>query len=380
MECRIISDQIYRNGEFVPGEILVSDGKIVENDPFLAAKIVDLTGTRVIPGLIDTHIHGFKGFDTMDCKRESLLGMAQELAKNGVTTFYPTTVTSPDHKLKRAVELVGELSGWDYDTGGARIGGSYLEGPYINPKLKGAHPEEEIKNVSIETLKDLNSASQGTMRTVAIAPEMPGGMDAISTLREMGITVTIGHSSATLEQAKEAINRGARATIHLFNAMNSLHHREPSLLGATLTTDGYSAEIICDGIHVSPNCVNILSKCKRPEDILLITDCMCAGGMDDGSYMLGELNVDVKGGIARTREGALAGSTLKLLRGVVNFAEFSGKSFAYALRMATENPARQMGIWQKTGSIEPGKAADIVAVDKEYNVVFSMVNGRIALQ
>lgn len=377
MECRIISDQIYKNGEFVPGEVLVVDGKIVENDPFVAAKTVNLTGTRVIPGLIDTHIHGFKGFDTMDCKKESLLGMAEELAKNGVTTFYPTTVTSPDHKLKKAVELVGELSHWDCDTGGARIGGSYLEGPYINPKLKGAHPEEEIKKVSIEMLKSLNSASKGTMRTVAIAPEMPGGMEAISLLREMGITVTIGHSAATVEQAKEAINRGARATIHLFNAMNPLHHREPSLLGATLTTDGYSAEIICDGIHVSPVCVHMLAKCKRSEDILLITDCMCAGGMEDGSYMLGELDVDVKSGIARTKDGALAGSTLKLMRGVVNFGEFSGKGFAYALRMATENPARQMGIWGRTGSIQPGKSADIVAIDSDYNVVFSMVNGRI---
>lgn len=378
MSVLIKSDRVYFDGKLQEAAIEVKDesiSNVIRGDLPQSQQTIDLTGYRVIPGLIDTHMHGGNGFDTMDCKEDSINGMSKYLAGAGVTTFYPTTVTSSTERTADAVRVVANCK--DKGVPGAKIGGIYLEGPYINPKLKGAHPEEFIRDLDMGTLKYWINEARGNVHTVAIAPEKAGACEAIRELKEMGITVTLGHSDATYDETIAAIDAGARACIHIYNAMRPLHHREPGILGASLTADGFAVEMICDGIHVHPRSLEVVTRCKKPEDVLLITDCMCAGGMPDGKYFLGELPTTVENGIARTETGALAGSTLKLMNGVKNMVELMGVPFETALRFATENPAHQMGIFEKTGSLEKGKAADIVAIDDDYNVVFTMVDGRV---
>lgn len=378
MSYTIKSDQIYFNHKLQPG-VLAVDGASIKNvisdDAPVSGELIDLTGYRVLPGLIDTHMHGGNGFDTMDCKEESIDGMSDYLASVGVTTFYPTTVTSSLERTKNAVKTVADCK--ERGVKGAKIGGIFLEGPYINKKMKGAHPEEFIVDINLEHLKEVMEAARGNVRTIAIAPEKQGAIEAIEYLTQQGVTVAIGHSDATYEETQAAIKAGARACIHIYNAMRPLHHREPGILGAALTTDGFAAEMICDGIHVNPRSMEIVTRCKHPEDVILITDCMCAGGMPDGKYYLGELITIVNNGVARTEEGALAGSTLKLINGVKNAVQLVGVPFETAILYATENPARQLGILSKTGSLEKGKAADIIAIDDNYNVVFTMIDGKV---
>lgn len=381
MSYVIKSDLVYLQHSLQRAEIKVEGEKIIsvkswhERRDNTDVEEIDLTGCRVLPGLIDTHMHGGDGFDTMDCKEESINGMSKYLAGVGVTTFYPTTVTSSLERTIKAVQVVADCK--DKGVEGAKIGGIYLEGPYISKKYKGAHPEEFIVEINLDDLSQVIKAARGNVKTVAIAPEKAGAVEAVSFLKKQGITATLGHSDATYEQTEAAIAAGARAGIHTYNAMRPLHHREPGILGATLTTDGFAAEIICDGIHVNPRSLEIVTRCKHTDDVLLITDCMCAGGMPDGKYMLGELPVVVVDGVARTEDGALAGSTLKLINGIKNAVELVGVPFEDAVRYATENPARQMGILGETGTIDMGKNADIIAVDDEYNVVFVMINGKV---
>lgn len=372
------SDRVYFDHTLQPAAIAVKDNliaAIIRGDMPEGDEVLDLTGYRVLPGLIDTHMHGGNGFDTMDCKAESIDGMSEYLAGVGVTTFYPTTVTSSLERTVKAVQVVADCK--ERGVKGAKIAGIYLEGPYINPKLKGAHPTEYIVDINLDDLKTVIEAARGNVRTVAIAPEKAGAIEAIRFLTEQGITVTLGHSDATYDETKAAIAAGARAGIHIFNAMRPLHHREPGILGAALTIDGFAAEMICDGIHVHPRSLEIVTRCKHPEDVLLITDCMCAGGMPDGRYMLGELPTVVKEGVARTEEGALAGSTLKLIDGVKNAVELVGVPFETAIRFATENPARQLGILDTTGTLEKDKAADMIAIDDDYRVVLVVIDGKI---
>ncbi|WP_312640801.1 N-acetylglucosamine-6-phosphate deacetylase [Hydrogenoanaerobacterium sp.] len=380
MSYIIKSDQIYYDRKLRPAAIQVK-GTAIENVLLSGipadGEVIDLTGYRVLPGLIDTHMHGGNGFDTMDCKEESIEGMSDYLATVGVTTFFPTTVTSSLERTKKAVETVANCK--DRGVGGAKIAGIFLEGPYINKQMKGAHPEEFIVDISLEHIKEVMEAARGNVRTVAIAPEKPGAVETIEYLKEHGVTVAIGHSNATYDETQAAIKAGARACIHIYNAMRPLHHREPGILGASLTTDGFATELICDGIHVHPRSMEIVTRCKHPEDVILITDCMCAGGMPDGKYYLGELPTVVENGVARTEEGALAGSTLKLIQGVKNTVDLIGVPFETAIRYATENPARQLDVFEKTGSLDTGKAADIIAIDDDYHVVFTMIDGKIVM-
>lgn len=338
-------------------------------------KVIDLRRLTVLPGLIDSHVHGGNSYDTMDGTYEAVNGMSVYKIKEGVTSFCPTTVTASDEKTDAAIDAVCDAMARGVD--GAKILGLFLEGPYINPKNKGAHPQEFIRSINEDEIKTLLEKGKGHVVSFAIAPELPGAKDAIRMLADMGVQTRMGHSSATLSETCAGVDAGASATIHTYNAMSPLNHREPGMVGAAMTHPALYAEIICDLVHVHPQAVEVLVKAKGPDKVVLITDCMRAGGLPDGEYYLGELPVKVVNGIARLSDEALAGSTATLMQCLKNMCETVGVPLADAMKMATSTPARALGVFDKVGSLEAGKQADIIAVDEHFNVCFVMVDGAV---
>lgn len=338
--------------------------------------LIDLGDKKLIPGLIDLHIHGSAGADTMDATPESINQIAKELATNGVTGFLGTTVTAPWEKVLAALKNVRHCIDSSTSTDGAELLGSYLEGPFFTPKHKGAHPKQLFVSPTEERLKELLDAAGNTLKVVALAPEIDNATQATQLLVEHNIQVAMGHSDASFDQATACIDAGARIAIHLFNGMSGLHHREPGCIGAFLSHDKITSELIADGIHVHPAVLNLSWKCKGSDKAVLITDCMCAGGLPDGNYQLGELPVVVTNGIARTESGSLAGSTLTLNSAIRNMVTLANIPETDAIRMATETPAKLLGLEDTLGMIAPGRKASLVVMDNEYNVELTLIHGQ----
>ncbi|MEG2382356.1 MAG: N-acetylglucosamine-6-phosphate deacetylase [Oscillospiraceae bacterium] len=374
---KLWSNQVFLNGSLIPAAIETEGSlitKITPRDHSVEGER-NLEGFRVLPGLIDSHIHGCAGADTMDATFEALNTMSCYLVKHGVTSFCPTTVTAPMDKLYKALHCVKDAM--DKGVEGAKILGSYVEGPYITVEHKGAHPEELIRELKRSELEEMLAAASGTIRTLTLAPEKEGAVQAIAFLCKNGIRVSLGHSSANSLQVDAALAAGANTVVHLYNGMAPLHHREPGLLGTALIRDCYT-EIICDGFHVKSLPLQIAARCKAADRMILITDCMRAGGMPDGEYTLGELEVRVAGGAAYLKDGgSLAGSTLSLDRALINFQALGQASFAEAVLGATANPATALGVYDSLGSLTPGKRADIIALDNASAVRFVTVDGKL---
>ncbi|KEI05922.1 N-acetylglucosamine-6-phosphate deacetylase [Clostridium botulinum] len=356
--------------------ILIEDGLIKEiQDDIKCKSSIDLRDYTLIPGLIDIHSHGAMGFDTMDASYEAINEVSKYLAKNGVTSFLPTTITAPMDKIENAVENVADVMKKGVE--GAEILGTYLEGPYLTEEHNGAHPIELMRELSIDELKNILKVSKNTIKVVTMAPEKKGAKESIEFLRRQSVRVSIGHTNATYEETMDAIEAGASIGVHTFNGMRGIHHREPGVVGAIMKHQDVVGELIADTIHVNPVIMEILYKVKGLDGICLISDCMRAGGLSDGKYMLGELEVTVRNGIARTDSGSLAGSTLKLINGVKNIMNATSIQFNKALQMATRTPAKALGMYDDIGSIKVGKKANLVALDKNYNVKMTIVNGKI---
>ncbi len=255
------------------------------------------------------------------------------------------------------------------------MGGSYVEGPFINKDYKGAHPRQHIKEVESQLLDELIEIAPN-LKVVTIAPEQHNAESLIGKLETHGIRTSLGHSGgACYDETKKAIDAGARIAVHTFNGMRQLHHREPGIVGATLTDDRIYNEVIADMIHLHPAVIDLIIRCKGHDKTCLITDCMRAGGMKDGSYMLGEMEVDVRNNIARTKEGSLAGSTLTLIDAIRNVMSLKIYDLWQVVKMATQVPARILDIDTIQGSIEVGKIADFVIVDDDYKVQMTIIDG-----
>jgi N-acetylglucosamine-6-phosphate deacetylase len=370
-------NEIFGEEEIIKNAYLVVNNNLIEGiyNESIDCETINLENYKIIPGLIDMHIHGVNGFDTMDGSYDSLNEMSKHLAKNGVTAFLPTTVTANWNRIINAVINVkdGILKGVE----GADILGSYIEGPYISEKQKGAHAEEFIRDISINELKELVTASENTIRIITLAPELEGALEAIRFLKGNNINISMGHTDAKSEDIKQAVGAGANIAVHIFNGMRGIHHREPGAAGAFMLLDEIYTELIADGIHVHPDIIKILLRCKGSDKICLITDCMMAGGLSDGEYMLGELKVVVKDAICRISNGALAGSTLRLIDGVKNLIRFTDINPLKAVHSASLVPAKVIGIDDKLGSIRTGKVANLTIVDDDYNAVMTIVNGKV---
>ncbi|EMP68929.1 N-acetylglucosamine-6-phosphate deacetylase [Streptococcus mutans] len=338
------------------------------------AQVLDYSGYEIAPGLVDTHIHGFAGADVMDNKEESLATMSRELLSAGVTSFLPTGLTASFETLNKVCQTTAKFAGKET---GARIQGLFFEGPYFTEKYKGAQNPSYMRNPSTSELDQWLASSKGLLKKIALAPEREGTAEFISYACKRGVVVALGHSDATYQEAVEAVEAGASVWVHAYNGMRGLNHREPGMVGAVYNIPNTYAELICDGYHVHICVCDILLHQKRPDHVVLITDCMSAGGQPDGDYMLGEYPVTVENGTARLKSnGALAGSILQLKDGVKNIVDWGLVSKADAIMMASLIPAISVGIDDVCGQIKEGHLADFIVLDKEMNLRATYLAGK----
>jgi N-acetylglucosamine-6-phosphate deacetylase len=295
-------------------------------------------------GLLDIHIHGAAGHDVMEGTPSALHTVAAHLAKTGVTEYLATTVTASLDSTYHALDAIATGIERAPEEDAAKIIGIHLEGPFVSHAKKGMHPTEFIIPPTVNLLNKFWDASRGNIRLITIAPELPNALDTIARAKELGIRISIGHSNAVKSEALAGIAAGATTATHTFNAMRALNHREPGILGVVLDDDNLFADLICDGIHVAPELIRLWLKAKGPRQAILITDAMEAMGMPNGVYKLGGTEVQVKDGRCTSAEGVLAGSVLSLDQAVANLQTFTGANLPTAIRLATSNPARMLGL------------------------------------
>ncbi len=359
--------------------VVVEDGLIArmesrENAGFPSAKHLDFTGCTLVPAFFDIHIHGSAGRDVMEGTPDAFTTVGTFLARHGVGVYLPTTVTAPIDVTLKSLERMSARIG--RDTEGARPLGIHIEGPFLSPHKKGAHPASLLQTPSVELFDRMWQASEGTIRLMTIAPELPNAEEVIEHATGLGVRVSLGHSNADTTATRAGIRAGAVSATHTFNAMRQFDHRDPGLLGEVLTNDDLFAELICDGLHVHPDAVRLYWRAKGPERAMLITDAMSAAGMPDGNYKLGELDVRVIDGRCIIGEDTLAGSTLTLARAVRNFVEFTGASIDDVPKLASRNPSRMTGFEAEAGSLAVGRAADITVLSAKNEVIETILRGR----
>ncbi|EPU2897437.1 N-acetylglucosamine-6-phosphate deacetylase [Vibrio vulnificus] len=347
---------------------------IAAYDPQQHRTVTDLCAVSLMPGLIDSHVHGSQGCDVMDATHASLNTMSRYFASLGVTAFVATTVTAPVAKIRAALAQVAKSKQQGVE--GAEILGAYLEGPYFTEKNKGAHPMQWFRELAVEELDNWISYSDNQLLKVALAPEKEGALAAIRYLANQGISVMLGHTDASYQQVKLALDAGAKGIVHCYNGMRGLHHRDPGVVGAGLLHPECYVEMIADGHHVHPAAIEVAHRCCGSR-MTLITDAMCATGMPDGQYTLGEYQVEMKQGVVTTQEGGLAGSTLTLIEGVKNIQRWLNLPFEQAWLMASHTPAKSLGIQHQLGTLEVGKRASMVALGSDFSIDKTWVNGRL---
>jgi N-acetylglucosamine-6-phosphate deacetylase len=326
-------------------------------------------------------MHGAAGVDLMRASSDDEFARLGEfLAQHGVTRYLPTTVAA---RLDDTYKVLGRLADAIEEGGkptasnsvSARPLGIHLEGPFLSHKRRGVHPPENLVEPTVKIFDELWQAARGHVRMMTIAPELPGAMEVISEAARRGVCVSLGHSDADLATAKNGIAAGARHATHTFNAMRPLDHRAPGIIGEVLSDDRLSADLIADGIHVSPEVVKVFLRAKGAERAVLITDAISATGMPDGKYQLGPIEVDVKDGKC-TANGSLAGSVLTMDRAIRNITQFSNWNLKDAVRAATLNPATAVGMNNTCGMLKPGAPADFVVLSPGGEVLKTIISGR----
>jgi len=337
-------------------------------------EVIDAKGSWVLPGFIDVHVHGGYGADFMDASKESLDTITRFHSSMGTTSIVATSMTAPREALDDVIESVAAYRSNPMPY--AQVVGVHLEGPFLNPSKIGAQNPDYVVLPQIDWIQTWYDKYPGLIKTLALAPEREGALAMIEWCRDHGIVTAAAHTEATYDDMKAAAQHGLSHSVHMYNAMKPIHHREPGTVGAILTMDEVSAEIIADGVHVHPVCIKLLAAMKQQENLLLITDAMSAAGLDDGIYQLGGQDVLVKGGVARLKEGdSLAGSTLTMIRGFQYLVEEVGLSVEQVSKLASGNPAKLLGLSDTIGSIATGKHADLLLVTPSFELERVYVQG-----
>jgi N-acetylglucosamine-6-phosphate deacetylase len=371
----VLSDKV----EF--GSLVIEDGLISEivSSKSVASpsdSVIDLGGNTLFPGFIDLHIHGAIGVDVNSATAGDLMRVSQFLATKGVTAWVPTLVPAAADEYERAIAAIAEPQVSQAGQPGARVLGVHYEGPFVNSEQCGALHREHFR--TFETSADLDSLPtierKDAVHMMTVAPEIAGGIELISELRRRGWVVSIGHTRATpdtLDKAKEA---GAQHMTHFMNAMSPMHHRAPGPVGWGLLNDGVSLDLIADGVHLDPLMLKVLVRCVTPSRLALISDAIAATGQGDGDYDIWGEKITVESGRTRNQSGNIAGSVISMLEAVRRMLAL-GVSEVDVACMASLNPARLLGIEKVGCSIEPGKRADLVAIDGEGKVKLTLLGG-----
>lgn len=325
------------------------------------------------PGLIDLHIHGAHGKDVMDGTEDALLSISKALAAEGVTSFLATTMTGPVAQIEIALQTVANAM---LCKEGAAILGVHLEGPFISKEKAGAQAKEYVQLPDSALIQEWQNRARGAIKIVTLAPEMPGALDFIQTLRQMNVIASIGHSNATYQETCAAIDAGCTQATHLFNGLPSIHQREPGPVVALLLNPLVSVELIVDGVHLHPAIVELCFRLKGREHLLLVTDAMRAKCLRDGYYELGGQQVEARSGQVFLNGDILAGSTLRMPDAIKNMVKFSRCLLSDAINMATYNPAHVLGLDKFRGTITVGKLADLVIFDGDLKVLMTVREGR----
>ncbi len=364
--------------------VLLQDGVIVEvasrkqRETPANCRVVDFGDGILAPGLIDIHIHGGAGHDVMEANPEALPCVERLLARHGVSSYFPTTVTAPLEATLDALQRLAdaiEQAGQDHGPSDlqARPLGIHLEGPFISHSRRGVHPAANLLPPDPRTFERFWQAARGHIRIMTVAPELAGAQDLIAQAVKLGVCVSLGHSDADLNATRAAVAAGARHATHTFNAMRPLVHRDPGILGEVLTDPRLTADIIADGIHLDPTVVDLFLKAKGPETAVLITDATAATGMPNGRYQLGSFEVEVKDGTVLA-DGRLAGSALTMDRAIRNVMKFAQWELQPALRLATLNPAQVVG-FNNRGVLRAGAQADLVVLSPRGEVRNTIIGG-----
>lgn len=369
--CTYLSDAFV----FEKGDIRIEDEKIVEIaekiEEKAGEKIIDAGFKKVIPGLIDIHTHGSRGFDTCDNIYDGFKTITKYMADNGITSYMPTTMTLSKEALVDIMKTVKKFK--DEQEEGCYIQGINMEGPYFNMAKKGAQNGDYIMDPDFDHFMEIYEACGGIIKIVGVAPELPGAEEFIKKASKL-CTVSIGHTNAKYEDAVKAIESGATHTIHLFNAMPGYTHREPGVIGAIMDSE-CTAELICDGIHIHPAVIRNTFKTLGDDRVVLISDSMKACGMEDGMYDLGGQDVIVKGNLATLKDGTIAGSATNVMQCMRNVVKF-GILLENAVKAATINPAKVIGVDDICGSIKEGKNADIVILEENLDISKIIIKGK----
>ncbi|PLS18743.1 N-acetylglucosamine-6-phosphate deacetylase [Bacillus sp. M6-12] len=370
--------------ELLHASIYISEGKIVEVGDYdhLIGKIEDCQIIDckdkgwLLPGMIDVHIHGAGGHDVMDATAKALSGLCTLLPKEGTTSFLATTMTQSETNIEKALVNISSFLSED-NKNGAEIIGVHLEGPFINPEKRGAQLAEHIQTPDVEKFKRWHSLSGESIKLITIAPEKDKEFQLIKYLKELGVTVSMGHTNGTYKEMSEAIAHGVTHATHLYNGMSGLHHREPGVAGAALLSDDVSVELILDGFHVRPEMAELTYRIKTADKIILITDAMRAKCLADGTYDLGGQVATLKDGKVENQEGSLAGSVLKMKDARNNFAQWIDNDLSVLTKITSVNPAKQIGVYDRKGSIHPGKDADIIMVNDSGEIILTICRGEV---
>ena len=357
--------------------MLIEEDKIVSIGDYNKEELIELEDDKiVIPGFIDQHIHGTSGFDFIDCSVSEIQSIACDLLQEGVTGFLATTTTQSVEVIDQSLKNLKEYKERNIQVG-AELLGVHLEGPFIAKKYMGAQLPNYIIKPNVKDFKHFEEVSGNNIKLVSMAVELDEDLKLCKYLKEKDIVVSIGHSSAGYHDVKKAVSSGVSCVTHTYNGMKPLRRDDIGAVGSTFLFNELYCELICDGVHVSEPAVNLLYKNKPKDKLILISDALRTKYMPDGKYYELEQVIVLKGKEARLEDGKLAGSVLKINEAVKNLMDFANIDFVDAVKCATENPAKNLGLFDKIGSIKENKVANLVVVDKNLNVYLTIRNGNI---
>lgn len=377
MKCIVNGRILLPAGEAAGKALAFENGAIagIIDEPPTGAEVIDAKGGYVSPGLIDVHIHGFMGWDASNGRVSELRRMSRQMAKWGTTAWLPTTMTLGWFELETCFSAVRKAmtDSLAPDWGGAQVMGCHAEGPFINPAKKGAQNGDCIQTPDVRKLLTWTDV----IRLMTVAPEVPGALPFIRAATKLGVVISMGHTAATAKEALAGVEAGITHATHTFNAMTPLNHREPGAVGAALSDERVYCELIADTFHVNPMLFGMMVRQKR-DRLVLITDSIQVAHLPDGPHDQSGQTVIVDGIRCRFPDGTIAGSSLTMDRAVRNFRAHTGLPLCEVVNMASLYAARSVGIDRNKGSLEPGKDADIVIADGDFNVQATFIRGECA--